>query len=74
MAEDKRSDPYKGCEKHCHHDLGTGVRISDLLGDDGPFPLGDLLVQFSPRRVETPGDLVWLTAHRDGVRLRPARR
>ena len=40
MTESDRTtralDPYARCEDHCTHDLGAGVLIVELLGDDGP--------------------------------------
>ena len=38
-ARDPKIDPYRHCESviECHHELKTGVLVSDLLGDrDGP--------------------------------------
>lgn len=32
------NDPYARCEERCTHDLGKGVLIVELLGDDGPHP------------------------------------
>jgi hypothetical protein len=50
MAEDHVADPYHSCERHCTHDLGQGVLISELLGGDGPYPPGYMLVSLAPRR------------------------
>ena len=44
------NDPYRSCEQHCNHDLARGVTIADLLGGDGPYPPGYLLVSFSVQR------------------------
>ena len=45
-----RSDPYRSCEQHCNHDLARGVTIAELLGGDGPYPPGYLLVSFTSQR------------------------
>ena len=50
MEPGDRSDPYRTCEHHCNHDLARGVTIAELLGSDGPFPPGYLLVSFSAQR------------------------
>ncbi|MCH8991171.1 MAG: hypothetical protein IIA44_05395 [Acidobacteria bacterium] len=31
-------DPYGGCEGSCTHDLARGVLVSELLGQEGPYP------------------------------------
>lgn len=31
-------DPYGGCEGSCTHDLARGVLVSELLGEEGPYP------------------------------------
>lgn len=31
-------DPYRGCTERCVHDLAPAVLVTDLLGEDGPFP------------------------------------
>lgn len=32
-------DPYAKCETLCTHDVGRGVLLSEVLGDeDGPYP------------------------------------
>jgi hypothetical protein len=49
MAADQPSDPYRSCEHHCSHELGSGVLLSELLGRDGPHPPGYMLVALAPR-------------------------
>jgi hypothetical protein len=42
------NDPYRTCEDgRCNHDLARAVSITDLLGDDGPFPPSYLVVSLS---------------------------
>lgn len=43
-------DPYRSCEEHCNHDLAHGVTIDELLGGDGPYPPGYLMVSFNGQR------------------------
>ena len=49
-------DTYRSCEEHCNHDLARGVTIAELLGGDGPYPPGYLMVSFSTRRAALFGD------------------
>ena len=45
------TDPYQHCEISCNHDLSRGLTVAELLGlDDGPHPVGSLLVNLSPQR------------------------
>ncbi len=50
MEPGERGDPYRSCEQHCNHDLAHGVTLAELLGGDGPYPPGYLLVSFSAQR------------------------
>lgn len=43
-------DPYGHCTQRCHHDLGRGVGIAELLEEDGPYPPSHLLVNLSSER------------------------
>lgn len=45
-------DPYRRCEEVCTHDLTRGILVSELLGDDGPYPDTHPLLVFRafPRR------------------------
>jgi len=43
-------DPYRNCEVACTHDLSPGVTIAELLGGEGPYPSGSLLVNLSAQR------------------------
>jgi len=43
-------DPYRHCEQACNHDLSRGVGVAELLGGDGPYPAGHVLVNLSPHR------------------------
>ena len=54
MAEDLVADPYRSCEQRCCHDLGDGVLLRELLGGDGPHPLGYWLVTLAPRPSRSP--------------------
>ncbi|MFQ5553942.1 MAG: hypothetical protein ACE5GC_01065 [Acidimicrobiia bacterium] len=47
--ETTRYDPYRHCERGCHHDLATGVLVSDLLGEEGPYPPLELVWQRAGR-------------------------
>ena len=38
MDDPPRSDPYRGCEKDCVHDLARGVLVDELAEKDGPYP------------------------------------
>jgi hypothetical protein len=70
-----RGDPYRTCEHHCNHDLARGVTIGELLGGDGPFPPGYLLVSFSAQRAALIEDEPQLqpALFDDGPRETPAR-
>jgi hypothetical protein len=46
-----QGDPYRSCDLHCNHDLARGVTIAELLGGDGPYPPGYLMVSFSTQRI-----------------------
>ena len=61
-------DPYRACEDgRCNHDLARAVSVSELLGDDGPFPPSFLVVNLSTSRGATLVDDAGHPAH-------PARR
>jgi hypothetical protein len=45
------AEPYGTCEQHCNHDLARGVTLAELLGGDGPYPPGYMLVSLSAARV-----------------------
>ena len=32
-------DPYRRCEDRCRHDLGRGLTVAELLGEDDLTPL-----------------------------------
>ncbi len=32
-------DPYRRCEERCRHDLGRGLTIAELLGEDELTPI-----------------------------------
>jgi hypothetical protein len=44
------AEPYGTCEQHCNHDLARGVTLAELLGGDGPYPPGYMLVSLSAAR------------------------
>jgi hypothetical protein len=50
------SDAFRSCEEQCNHDLARGVTIAELLGGDGPYPPGYLMVSFSAQRAALLGD------------------
>ena len=42
------NDPYRTCEGgRCNHDLARAVSVTDLLGEDGPFPPSYLVVNLT---------------------------
>ena len=47
---DYRNDPYLRCEDRCSHDLARGVTVVELLGTDGPYPAGHVVVSFNRAR------------------------
>ena len=48
-------DPYRACEHgQCNHDLARAVTVADLLGDDGPFPPRQMIVNLGTSRPSAP--------------------
>lgn len=47
-------DPYYRCEMHCNHDLGRGMSVAELLGDNDPHPAGRANASPSPTALATP--------------------
>lgn len=43
-------DPYRHCEENCTHDLSPGVGVAELLGGDGPYTPGHVLINLSSQR------------------------
>ena len=66
MDDPPRSDPYRGCEKDCCHDLARGVLTDELTEKDGPYPGtadldgGAAFVLAALRVRETAGELASL--------------
>jgi hypothetical protein len=59
------TDPYRQCELGCRHELGLGVRLTDLLGGDGPHPPGAFLTVLGRERNEPtpPEQREWPRRH-----------
>ena len=48
-------DPYYRCEMHCNHDLGRGMSVADLLGNNDTHPAGRVNASPSPAGLAAPG-------------------